>query len=142
MQYFLAAHGLKLAACGGAVILAVVVGWACGGFSFWSVIAVFLAVPMGSVLGLLFLSPLIGAVVSKINGAPFHLGDAVRILVGPYRDRVGYIYAMWIERNQVRVELNEQAKNDVTDVFGYNEICRERKSNPHVGAKGGRTQCE
>lgn len=73
----------------------------------------------------LLLWPWVFATGGKINGSPFHEGDLVHVLVGPYRDRVGRIYEMWPSRNQVRVEIDEQAKKDVTDVFGYNEaVCR------------------
>jgi hypothetical protein len=124
-QYFLAAHGVKLAAGIGATILPIVVAFACGGFSIWAVLAVLCAVPLGCVLGFLFFSPLIGVIACKMNGGPFRLGDVVRVLVGRHRDRVGHIYTMWTERNQARVDLGEEARKDTTDVFGYDEICRE-----------------
>lgn len=125
MQYFLASHGFKLGACAGALISAVVVGSFCEEFSIWAVIAIILAFPLGSVLGFLFLSPIVGAIAGKLNGAPFRLGDVVHILTGPHRDRVGHIYTMWIERSQVRVQLDERAKKETADVFGDHEICRE-----------------
>ena len=65
-------------------------------------------------------------ICAKLNGAPFHEGDMVRILTGPHRDRVCRIYALWSERGQVRVDLGESAAKDVTDVFSYVEICRLR----------------
>jgi hypothetical protein len=125
IQYFFG-HGLKVSMCVGAMVVAVLVGWSCGAFSIWAAIAVLVALPLGCILGSLFLGPFVFAVGSKINGSPFHEGDLVHILVGPYRDRVGHIYEMWPSRNQVRVEIGEQAEKDVTDVFSYNEICRER----------------
>lgn len=62
---------------------------------------------------------------AKLNGAPFHIGDRVCILVGPHLGRVVQIYEIWSERGQVRVELNEQTREEVKDVFSYNEVCRE-----------------
>ena len=37
---------------------------------------------------------------SRINGAPFHKGDLVHILVGPHRDRVVRVYEVWESRLQ------------------------------------------
>jgi hypothetical protein len=125
VQYVLA-HAYKIAMGSGALLLAVVVAVASGGFSVWSVVATIVALPLGSILGALFFGPFIFAIASKLNGSPFHEGDVVRILTGPHRDRVTRIYEMWRERNQARVDLGEAAQKDVTDVFGYTEICRER----------------
>lgn len=61
---------------------------------------------------------------SKLNGAPYHTCDHVRILVGPFRDRVGQIYAVWEERGQVRGDLGLEMK-DVRDVFAFTQVCRE-----------------
>ena len=59
------------------------------------------------------------------NGAPFSVGDRVRILVGAHRDAVVRVYQVWESRNQVRVELGEQEKKDTKDVFSYYQVCRE-----------------
>src|ERR1041384_2223589 len=57
---------------------------------------------------------------AKLNGAPFHIGDRVCILVGPYRGHVVRVYS--IESKQLRVELGEQAKKDGTDVFSFTKV--------------------
>lgn len=62
---------------------------------------------------------------AKLNGAPFHAGDRVRILVGAHRDRIVQIYEVWEERGQVRVELDEQSRQKVKDVFSFTQVCRE-----------------
>ena len=49
----------------------------------------------------------------------------MRVLVGPHRDHILQFYEVWTERNQVRVELNAQAKVDVKDVFSFTQVCRE-----------------
>ena len=95
-------------------------------FAGWFVLAIFLALPFGWMLGAFMLWPFVGIITGKLNGAPFHRGDLVRILRGPHRDRVAEVYKLWLERHQVRVRLNEKQKQDVTDVFGYHEVCRER----------------
>ncbi len=125
IQYFLA-HGTKIAAVGGALILGAVVAWTCGDFSFWGIVAVLAALALGAILGMLFLWPLILVVCSFLNGQPFREGDWVRILVGPHRDRVVRVYQVWKERDEVRVELGEQEAKDVKDVFSNVEVCRER----------------
>ena len=125
IQYLLA-HAYKIAMSAGASLLAITVAAASGGFSLWSVMATIVALPLGCILGALLFGPFIFYIGSKLNGSPFREGDVVRILVAPHRDRVTRVYTMWRERNQVRVDLGEVAQKDVTDVFGYNEICRER----------------
>jgi len=124
-RYFFA-YGFRIAGCSGAVVLAALVAWNCEAFSVWSIIAVILALPLGLILGQLCLWPPLFWVGSLVNGSPFHEGDTVRVLVGPNRNRVGQIYEIWKSRNQVRVQLDERAEKDVTDVFMYNEVCREK----------------
>jgi hypothetical protein len=58
---------------------------------------------------------------ARLNGAPFHVGDRVHILVGPHRDRVARIHEVWNDRSQVRVELDDQE----TGTFSFTEVCRE-----------------
>jgi ribosomal protein L24 len=55
-------------------------------------------------------------------------GDLVQILIGQHRGHVGRIYEIWPSRKQVRVEVTEQMAEDVTDVYFYNEVCRQRES--------------
>lgn len=83
-------------------------------FIFWSLPVAFI-----------FLNPLF-RLGSKLNGAPFHVGDEVRILIGPHKGRLVRIYEIWDSRHQVRVDLNEQARNGVKDVFSFVEVYRER----------------
>ncbi len=52
----------------------------------------------------------------------------VYLLVGRYRGRIWCIYEMWPSRNQVRVEIDEEAARTVTDVFSYTEVCRHRSA--------------
>lgn len=61
---------------------------------------------------------------SEINGAPFQIGDRVRILAGPYRDQIREIYEIWTSRNQVRLNLGAEAKDQFTDIYGYIAVCR------------------
>ena len=94
-------------------------------FGILIIVAPVLAYFLALLFGVLFVPP-IYQLLGKLNGAPFQVGDQVRILVGPHRDRVVPIYAVWKDRLQVRVELDEQAKKDVTDVFSHTQVCREK----------------
>ena len=132
---YVLAHALHLSAGAGALLMAILVGaWLLPSvtylmdlsFTGWFVLAIFLALPFGWMLGAFVLWPCVGIIAGKINGAPFHPGDLVRILRGPYRDRVAEVDKLWPERLQVRVRLDEKQKQIGTDVFGYHEVCRER----------------
>ncbi len=73
--------------------------------------------------------PILGPIAhyrSLINGAPFHKGDLVHILVGPHRDRVVRVYEVWESRGQARVELGEKERQEVRDVFSDLKICKEQ----------------
>jgi hypothetical protein len=73
--------------------------------------------------GMFFLGPLYHWRAAK-NGAPYQVGDTVLILAGAHRDRVARVYEVWSERGQVRVELGEEERRAVTDVFSYVAVCR------------------
>lgn len=74
----------------------------------------------------------------RMAGAPFHVGDRVRVLVGPHRDLVVEIYDVWESRSQVRVKLDEQAKTEVNDVFDFTQVFRESPKTPPAGEYRGR----
>lgn len=78
---------------------------------------------LGGIVGYLFFLVIIVKIAYKINGAPFHVGDTVHILVGPYRGREVRVYDVWPTRGQVRVELGEYEEKEIKDVFGWYEIC-------------------
>jgi hypothetical protein len=102
-------------------------------FSDWGFLLLFVVSVLAAPVLFFFLSlPLAWMVLGplywargKLNGAPFHVGDHVRILVGPHRDHVGQVYAVWDERRQVRVELDAEAKKDCSDVFSFTQVCRD-----------------
>lgn len=62
--------------------------------------------------------------VGRLNGAPFHRGDCVQILSGRHCGKVVRVYDEWPERGQVRVNLGDDFKRDVEDVFSYLELRR------------------
>lgn len=59
------------------------------------------------------------------NGAPFHVGDSVRLLIGPHAGRMVNVCQVWDGRGAVRVELGEQAREQLDDVYSELEVCRE-----------------
>jgi len=61
----------------------------------------------------------------RLAGAPFRVGDRVRILVGPHRNRVVEIYDVWDSRRQIRVRLDAESETKVRDVFSFTQVCRE-----------------
>jgi hypothetical protein len=82
--------------------------------------------------GLLLLGPLY-YIQGLRNGAPYRVGDHVRVLACRHRGRVVRVYDLWKERNQVRVELGDEERERVTDVFSYFEVCRQPNP-PNQGA--------
>ena len=127
IQYVLA-HGIKLSTFGGGLLLAAFVGWSCGAFSFWAVLAILASLPLGAIFGMFFFMPLINIICFFLNGGLFHKGDSVRILVGPHKNKVTQIYEVWNSRGQVRVDLGEETAKKVKDVFDDIQVCRERNS--------------
>jgi len=92
------------------------------------VVSLLVAPVLGFLVSLPFVWIIIGPLYrfrGTLNGAPFSVGDRVRILAGPHSGRVVRVYEVWSERCQVRVELDEQAKKEFTDAFSYTQICRE-----------------
>ena len=65
--------------------------------------------------------------IVKINGAPFKVGDFVRILNGPYRNQLVEVDEVWKERKQVRVNLNGIATKKNEDIFSNIEIINIKK---------------
>jgi hypothetical protein len=85
-----------------------------------------LALVVGSCLAGIFwplLRPLFEARDVK-NGAPFRVGDRVRILAGRHKDRVVRVYSDWKD-DSVRVELGEKEKEKFTDIFSSLQLLRE-----------------
>ena len=81
-------------------------------------------------------------IITKMNGAPFHKGDVVQILVGEYQGHTATVYEEWRDRKQVRIDLGEQAKQHFKDVFSYNKICRVNQGVESVErAKNKNKQC-
>lgn len=94
---------------------------------FWLICLLILGAAIGWFGGILTGSVVLGPfymAVARWNGAPFHPGEQVQILTGPYRDRILTVYAAYRDPDKVRVELGEEAKKKWTDVFPATEVCR------------------
>lgn len=99
--------------------------------SIWGIVKfiglMLIAAALGFMLGVFPGGMLIGILLLWIehrNGAPFAPGDEVIILSKRFPGRVTRIHAVWAERRQVRVELGDDERENVTDVFFYTDICR------------------
>lgn len=130
LQYILA-YGPEISAVAG-VVMAWVFGFQTSGgmpvmdasYIAGVLVLVVLVIPGGAVLGLMFLAPLLRMVSNSLNGAPFKAGDEVRILRGPHRDKITRVYETWDVRKELRVDLGEELKQSVKDVFNVEEVCR------------------
>ncbi|MBN2310927.1 MAG: KOW motif-containing protein [Candidatus Hydrogenedentes bacterium] len=60
----------------------------------------------------------------RVNGAPFHVGDTVQILAGPYRGRIARVYSSG-PGDLVRVELGDERREKRTDIFPPERLLRE-----------------
>jgi len=64
------------------------------------------------------------------NGAPFHEGDYVRVLVPPLQDVVACVYEIWPDRSQLRIDLGADSSRALKDVFSFVEVCRVANAEP------------
>jgi hypothetical protein len=98
-----------------------------GWLTFRSVVTIVSAGIIGLFVGVLSAMPVTIPLYqhrARVNGAPFRIGDAVRVLCGPHRGHVGRVYAVWAERGQVRVEVSDAARETVADVFSNTEVLK------------------
>jgi hypothetical protein len=105
----------------------------------WYVLIGIVAGAFGFVLGVfpgvLLLGPLFHA-RGLSNGAPFHEGDTVQIIAGPYQGIVARVYSGW-QGDSVRVELGAAAQKAYEDVFSPTEILRVTSVEPNAASNGG-----
>lgn len=91
----------------------------CGAVVVSGLAGFFVAVLLGSIL----LPPLYRFQAWR-NGAPYQVGDSVRILCGQHSGQTARVYELWLERGQARLELGEEEKQKVNDVYSLTEDCR------------------
>ena len=138
MQRFIAKNGPFRVWCAVCVLAGPVIVW-CNVqpvpwlLNHWVNLPAFIAILLVAGLVGLVAAPLLGLPFlfeiynrqAKRNGAPFAVGDTVRILAGPFADRVAPVDAVWEERGQVRVVLGDRERERFEDVFGEYQVCRE-----------------
>lgn len=83
----------------------------------WILLAMIPAAALGYVVGSAFIWNILAQIAARIQGWPFAEGDEVVILSGPNKDRVARIYEVWEPRGQVRLDLGEEARIAVKDVY-------------------------
>jgi F420-0:gamma-glutamyl ligase-like protein len=102
----------------------------------WSIVAAVPMAAMGWVFGMAFIWMIVGRLAARFQGWPFQVGDEVCILSGKHINRITRIYEIWDERGQVRIDLGEEAKNAVEDVFCAVAVCRTKTQNKSCEATG------
>ncbi len=103
----------------------------------WVALAALPVAAIGWIVGIVFLwHMMLGHVAARLQGWPFAVGERVWILSGRYRDTLATVYEVWSERGQVRVELGQEAKEKVEDVFCAVAICRARNAEQVCGSHG------
>jgi hypothetical protein len=95
----------------------------------WSIIAGVPMAAMGWVFGMAFLWKILAPLAARVQGWPFQVGDEVCVLSGKDINRITRIYEIWNERGQVRLELGDEAKIAVEDVFCIVAVCRMKTQN-------------
>jgi hypothetical protein len=83
----------------------------------WIVLAAIPVAGIGYIIGVVFIWMILGGIAARIQGWPFAKGDEVVILSGKNRGRVVTVYEVWEPRGQVRLDLGDEAKENVTDVY-------------------------
>jgi hypothetical protein len=102
----------------------------------WIVLAAIPAALIGLILGVIFIWGFLSHIAALFQGWPFKVGEEVVILTGKHKNTVAQIYEIWKERGQVRVDLGEELKESVKDVFGAVEVCRNKKRTANQALHG------
>ena len=92
----------------------------------WFFVATLLALAVGWFSSILLGWPILGPVLcerGRKNGSPFIPGDLVQVLCGPHRNRITRVYSSW-QHESVRVDLGEQEKVNLRDIFCPDQLLR------------------
>jgi hypothetical protein len=113
---------LIVRACGPSALL--LADWR---YLLWFIGVILLTLPLSLLLSLILLGLVIGPLYHHRglkNGAPFYVGDRVRILSGRHLDKISRIYSTW-QRGTFRVEIGQKEKDEFKDIFGPSDLFRE-----------------
>lgn len=104
----------------------------------WATLALIIGLSiLAYFIGMLLLWPLFRVVCSKINGAPFGVGERVLILTGPHRGRLVSVYEITAGQggwNLLRLELGQDAKDSYKDIFEEYAVVRRSEIQETVGS--------
>jgi len=106
----------------------------------WIILA---AIPIGAIgyiVGVVFIWMMLGGIAARIQGWPFKKEEEVVILAGKNKGTVARIYEVWECRGQVRLELGEDARKAVTDVYCAVAVTRSKTQNQPCVATGDRAR--
>jgi hypothetical protein len=67
----------------------------------------------------------------ELNG-PFHVGDVVRILAKPHRDREARVCEVWPEQQTARLDVGDVTRRFGEDMFGWYQLVRVRAGEAQV----------
>ncbi len=99
--------------------------WSILRFAFMLIVAVPLAFLVSLVAASIVIPPMYHW-RGRLNGAPYAVGDHVRILAGSYLGRVVRVLHPRPESDAVIVVLGEQDGEPITEYLGTFQVCRER----------------
>ena len=97
---------------------------------------------LGEMFGLVVAGAAMGAMISWIslkifrhirvwiNGGPFHRGELVQVIAGPYAGRIAAVYDEWPSVDKVRIDLGESEWKERKDVFPNIQLCRVKPVEP------------
>lgn len=97
----------------------------------WIILASIPAGLIGLILGTVFIwGAFLARIAAWLQGWPFKVGDDVIILSGKHKNTQAKVYEIWAERGQVRVDLGDDLKKAVEDVFCAVAVCRIEPQKP------------
>ena len=90
----------------------------------WSILGALFACSAAGVYIYLIFGRVLLFFVILINGGPFHKGDIVQVIHGEHAGKIGRVYEEWPSRGEVKVDLGQEAYDNVKDVFSECQIIR------------------
>lgn len=82
---------------------------------------------LGSVLGVItnhIICRTLFCLCIYANGAPYKIGDSLLILCGKHCNKTAKVYKIWSSRNQLLVDLGGDTRDNLENVFSFNEVCK------------------
>lgn len=86
-------------------------------------IALLIGLCVSALLGPFILGPIYDR-RAALNGAPFHIGDRVEVLVGRNRGSVARVSEVWESRGSLRVEWDNSVARQGRTTFGFAQVIK------------------